>query len=161
MITNITGFTKEDIIKLIQKIIDDTEENRVMSVKLYNHMEAAMMSNKGDLVVLSQMADRYLEQSTRQADILVKLAQVMQKLRQTEDEANKDSEGNQKKTDYTKILQDLDMIQKTPFDRKNRGKEVVNLSDLFVAPPKQIIEAPKTEPPKNINQSDIELETDL
>lgn len=159
MITNITGFTKEDIIKLIQKIIDDTEENRVMSVKLYNHMEAAMMSNKGDLVVLSQMADRYLEQSTRQADILVKLAQVMQKLRQTEDEANKDADGNQKKNDYTKIISELDLITKSPFIRKTHKPAV--LSDLSIADPLNQ-EAPKKESQKTtLNEGNIELETEI
>jgi len=154
---NITGYEKEDIIKLIQRIMDETEENRNKANKLYQHMETAMMSNKGDLVVLSQMADRWLEQASRQADILVKLAQVMQKLRQTEDEANKDDpKEKQSKTDYTKILSELDLITKSPFIRK--VNKPVTLSDLSIAAeiPKQI-----DQPPKSLNEGNIELETDL
>jgi len=156
--TNITGYEKEDIIKLIQRIMDETEENRNKANKLYQHMETAMLSNKGDLVVLSQMADRWLEQASRQADILVKLAQVMQKLRQTEDEANKDPKEKQTKTDYTKILAELDLITKSPFIRKVKSD---SLSELSIAEIPEKIEPIKVKVEKNINENGIELETEL
>jgi hypothetical protein len=155
------GYEKEDIINLIQRIMTETDENRSSAMKLYDHMEKAMLANKGDLIVLSQMADNYLEQATRQTETLVKLAQVMQKLK----EKDKDDKGgkSEEKTDYTALLQELDLMNKSPFIRKTKSKEVVTLSDLSVtAPPDQIIETPKVEPPKTtLNQGDIELETNL
>jgi hypothetical protein len=154
------GYDKQDIIDLIQRIMTETDENRSSAMKLYDHMEKAMLANKGDLIVLSQMADNYLEQATRQTETLVKLAQVMQKLKHED----KDDKGgkSEEKTDYTALLQELDLMNKSPFIRKTKTKEVT-LSDLSVAAPlpDQIIETPKVEPKPTLNQGNIELETDL
>jgi hypothetical protein len=141
----IEGFNKEDIISTIQRVYKETEENRDKAMKLYDHMENAMLHNKGDLIVLSQMADKYLEQATRQTDMLVRLAQVMQKLNQVEED--RDPKGKGVVSDINHLITQLDLDNMTPFIRKEKGKSVVTNG--------------KSPEPTTKPKDDVQLEADL
>jgi hypothetical protein len=138
------GYQTEDIMKVLQRAYDETGENRDRALKLYDHMENAMLNNKGDLVILSQMADRYLEQATRQTELLVRLVGVMQKLKQFSG-----GKGEGLMTDVNQLLELLDNNKITPF---TIGAKKKTASD------KQPDEKPAVLPPA---VDDIELETDL
>ena len=136
------GYGAEDIMRVLQRVYDETEENRDRALKLYDHMEAAMLGNKGDLVVLSQMADHYLEQATRQSEMLVKLVAVQQKLNQFGANPEKGL-----MTDVNTLLEVLDKNSITPFSLAKKKKQ-------------------KSEEPEKIikqkpQDGDVELEADL
>lgn len=137
----ISGYTKEDITALLQRVYKETEENRDKALKLYEHMENAMLQNKGDLVILSQMADRYLEQATRQTDALVNLARVMQKLREVDNKPDSPSKNREIENDINMVLEKFDIAKMSPFS----------------VPAKKVPIEKKSEQPKD----DVELETDL
>ena len=107
---NKISYSTEDIIKVLQRAYDETNENRQRALKLYDHMEIAMLAHQGDLVILSQMADRYLEQATRQTELIIRLAGVMQKLKQFS------SKGAV--TEINALLEILDKNKITPFSIK-------------------------------------------
>lgn len=140
--TNNLGYSTEDIMKVLQRAYDETGENRDRALQLYDHMQNAMLQNKGDLVVLSQMADRYLEQATRQTELLVRLVGVMQKLKQFS--------GKQEgvlTTDVNALLEILDNNKITPFSQIKK-KQKPTTAD----PP------PSQEP---TTSNDVQLSADL
>ena len=160
----IESYNKEDIIKVLQRTYTETEENRTRALKLYDHMENAMIQNKGDLVVLSQMADRYLEQASRQTEILVKLAAVMQKLKQFADVGD-----GKILTDVNQLLETLDKNKITPFTiGQKKPIAVVPTQPVPVKPtwtgdPLPGQEPTTGDPPTNIwpTTDDIQLDADL
>jgi len=120
IVENLLGYSAEDIMRVLQRVFDETDENRKRALKLYDHMEQAMLNNKGDLIILSQMADHYLEQATRQTEILARLTQVMQKLNQFKPESGKII-----MSDVNSLIEVLDKNQITPFTQV-KLKKVVN-----------------------------------
>lgn len=109
---NLYTYTDEDIMKVLQKAIDEIESDKNRAVELYDIMMVKMKADDGNLVVLSQMADRYLEQATRGTENLIKLAGVMQRLQQAKN-------NKKEKTDFKAILDELDLEGATPFFQKN------------------------------------------
>jgi len=150
---NLEGYSKDDIVIILQRAYEETEENRNRALKLYDHMENAMINNKGDLVVLSQMADRYLEQASRQTEILVRLVGVMQKLKQYSG-----NEDGKFLTDVNQLLEQLDKNKVTPFTIGVNGTKAP-------APPAGLPltgdPLPGQEPTTTSGPSDIQLEADL
>jgi len=118
---NNLSYSSTDIMKVLQRAYDETSENRTRALKLYDHMEVAMMLNKGDLVVLSQMADKYLEQATRQTELLIRLVGVMQKLKQF---SNKPEDQSGLLSDVNSLIATLDKNQITPFSFSKKKKSV-------------------------------------
>lgn len=151
MSENNLSYSTEDIMKVLQRAYDETKENRDRALKLYDHMEAAMLSNKGDLVILSQMADRYLEQSSRQTELLVRLVSVMQKLKQFS--SSKEDQKSLMK-DVNVLLEILDNNKITPF---TKGKEFLDEKKLL----KKNEENDKSKKDFKENKDEIELETNL
>lgn len=133
------GYSTEDIMKVLQRAYDETGQNRDRALKLYDHMEQAMLTNKGDLVVLSQMADRYLEQASRQTELLVRLVAVMQKLKQF---SGGDTRGLI--SDVNSLLEILDKNQISPFKKPEKK--------TATPPPEE-----KSQPPAG----EVEIETNL
>ena len=147
--SNNLGYSTEDIMKVLQRAYDETGENRDRALKLYDHMEQNMLQNKGDLVVLSQMADRYLEQATRQTELLVRLVGVMQKLKQF---SGKPEEIRGVMTDMNALLEVLDNSKITPFSIGKKPKVIPLENNL-----------PAEENPSSASTSgdDVQLEVDL
>jgi len=130
---NLTGYGKDDILKVLERTYVETAENRDRALKLYDHMEQNMVANKGDLVVLSQMADRYLEQASRQTEILVRLAGVMQKLKQFGG-----AEDGKILTDVNALLQKLDEAKVSPFTMGGKdGHRTEKIEDPKVVEPEK------------------------
>ena len=125
----IQGYSEKDIILTLKRIYKETEENRERAIRMYEMMETYMNNDKGDLIILSQMADKYLSEATKQTEMLVKLSATLQKLNQYNEDSNKNK--NKKPVD---ILDDLLSIQN-------------KMDDAGVSPFKH----QKPIPPKNIN----------
>jgi hypothetical protein len=161
---SIEGYGRDDIVKVLQRTYKETEENRDRALKLYDHMENAMVANKGDLVVLSQMADRYLEQASRQTEILVRLAGVMQKLKQYAGD-----DGGKLMTDVNSLLEQLDKNKVTPFTIGQKKPQVIQLPPTpptYIGDPLPGQEPTTGDPspdqrPTNTSGDDIQLEADL
>lgn len=66
--------------KLIERIIEETKENRTEALTVFKTMAEKMNENDGNLIILGQNADRYLDQATKQTSELVKLAAVYTRL---------------------------------------------------------------------------------
>lgn len=141
------GYSAEDIMEVLQIVKDQTTENRDRALRLYDHMEASMLQNKGDLVVLSQMADKYLEQASRQTEILTRLLITMQKLKQFSGDPN---EQKNLMTDVNSLLEVLDKNQITPFS----SSKIVRIEKKEKTA--QVEKPLPSQPP-----SAVEFETDL
>jgi len=147
---NNIGYSTEDIMRVLQRAYDETGENRDRALKLYDHMEQNMITNKGDLVVLSQMADRYLEQATRQTELLVRLVGVMQKLKQFD--GKPETKGVM--TDVNQILEFMDKQSITPFTIIKHKPAPYTQPSTGDPPPGQ-------EPTTTSGDNDIQIEAEL
>jgi len=113
--------TKSDFTKLILRIYKETEENRTSALELVNLMKEKMKKNDGDLMVLSQMADKYFEQVTKQTEQLVKLSSVFQRFLSEEPVDTPKEEKEDPNKFFQKAINDL--------DEENKTKKVKNNND--------------------------------
>jgi hypothetical protein len=158
--TSTLGYSTEDIMKVLQRAYDETNENRSRALKLYDHMENAMLINKGDLVILSQMADRYLEQATRQTELLVRLVAVMQKLKQF---SGQPASGIN--SDVNSLLEILDNNKITPFTQiKVRTPKIIDTGVKPILDNTPLTGDPLPQNPTTISktgENNIQLEAEL
>lgn len=107
----INGFdNKVDIIKVLNKIYSETQENRQRSKEMYETLISKIVGNDSNLISIAMLADKYLDQMTKQTELLVKLSAVMQKL-------NTETESGNIGGDFKELLEKLDEQQITPFKK--------------------------------------------
>lgn len=171
---NIYDYTDDEIMKVLQKTMDMIEQDKDRAVHIYEIMLQKMATDDGNLVVLSQMADRYLEQASRATDNILRLANVMQKLKSARDNKKSGS-----RNDFKEILDSLDLEGTSPFMQKNaKGEITVGSSKETIVSGAEITPANKPEeknkiepeppdsdktdkPLREDTDRDIELETDF
>jgi hypothetical protein len=115
---NIYNYNDDEIMKVLQKTIDMIEQDKDRAIHIYEVMLGKMEKDDGNLVVLTQMADRYLEQASRATDNILKLASVMQRLKAARDA------GKGKKNEFKDILASLELETSSPFMQKNDKGEI-------------------------------------
>ena len=124
--------------RVLQKTIDMIEQDKDRAIHIYEIMLAKMADDDGNLVVLSQMADRYLEQASRATDNIIRLANVMQKLKAAKESGKKGA------SDFKDILNELDLEGKSPFMQKDaKGDTVVVAPQVGGAEDVKITDAQK------------------
>ena len=112
-------YNDPDIMKILQRIWNETLVNREKALEMYGIMAEKMTADDGNLVVLAQMADKWLEQANKATDQLVKMAAVMQKLKQARDNTKK-QETVKDEDFFTKVISDFEVLDNNPL--KPRGK---------------------------------------
>jgi len=113
----IPDYSDESIMRVLQRAIDVIEEDRQRAIDLFDIMKEKMMEDDSNMVVLSQMADKYLDQSTKSNEHIIKLAAVMERLKKGKGDKDVDSK-------FAEYLKELDLEGVTPI-KYAKGQAVV------------------------------------
>ena len=112
-------YNDPDIMKILQRIWNETLVNREKALEMYGIMAEKMKADDGNLVVLAQMADKWLDQSNKATDQLVKMAAVMQKLKQARDNTKK-QEMIKEEDFFTKVISDFEVMDNNPLKPRTK-----------------------------------------
>ena len=116
-------FDNDKFGQLIERIIAETKENRDKALSIFDTMAAKMSENDGNLIMLGQNADRYLDQATKTTAELVKVAAVYTRLavfKKMKDEGKNISDDF-----FTDVLGIIHSLPgNSPFERDNTQKQI-------------------------------------
>lgn len=114
-ITGLLGFSDSDIIVVLKRAFDETQENRKKALDVYDDIATKMKNSDANLAIMGSFAQNYLDVATKQTSELVKLVGVMQRLKATKTLGENPGllDGAQI---YSQVIQQLDDAKITPYN---------------------------------------------
>ena len=118
----IKSYTNEDVDKVLQKIFNNTIEDRERAIEVYNLMKKKIDNKDPDELFVMNSIGSALDSIQKQNDILVKLVGVMQRL-QTNTIAQLQKSSKMSSDEYNKLLVEMDELEKNnKLNEKNDSR---------------------------------------
>lgn len=104
---SISGYSESDIVTVLKRAFEETQENRNKALTVYDQITEEMGKSQGNLAILGTFAQNYLDTATKQTSELIKLATVMQRLKAT-DVIKDNPDTLDKSTVFQQVIQHLE-----------------------------------------------------